>query len=46
MSYLSKIFNVIAGSGLLILGYSHYRTSATTTDTVWWPMTNTQASVR
>jgi sigma-B regulation protein RsbU (phosphoserine phosphatase) len=27
MSYLSKIFNVIAGSGLLILGYSHYRTS-------------------
>ena len=27
MSYLSKIFNVIAGSGLLALGYSHYRTS-------------------
>ena len=26
MSYLSKIFNIIAGSGLLALGYSHYRT--------------------
>lgn len=26
MSLLSHIFNVIAGSGLLILGYKHYRT--------------------
>ena len=25
MSYLSKIFNVIAGSGLLGFGYSYYR---------------------
>ena len=27
MSYLSKIFNVVAGTGLLILGYNHYRTT-------------------
>jgi sigma-B regulation protein RsbU (phosphoserine phosphatase) len=27
MSYLSKIFNVVAGTGLLILGYNHYRTN-------------------
>ena len=25
MSYLSNIFNVIAGTGLLVLGYKHYR---------------------
>ena len=27
MSYLSQILNVIAGSALLVLGYSHYRTT-------------------